>query len=93
VVTRQIRQRLLRLVECDRDDEPKQERNDCEKEGEVADERKTARDADAHEAVYSRSNGGSERVCEKEQKDDGLSFPQSEGPSDHGENDDSARKG
>jgi hypothetical protein len=92
-MTRQIRQRLLRLVECDRDDEPKQERNDCEKEGEVAKERKGARNADAHEAVYSRSIGGSEGVCEEEQKDDDLSFPQSKCPSGHGENYDSAGKG
>ena len=43
--------------------------------------------------VYSRSNCGSERVGEEEQKHDCLSLPQGEGRGDHCKNDDSADKG
>ena len=44
----------------------------------MADERKRARDAHAHEAVYSGSHGGSERVGEEEQEHHRSPLPQGE---------------
>ena len=55
-------------------------------------ERKCARDARTHEAVYSRSHGGSQGVGEEEQEYDRPPLPQGERRDGYRKNDDAADK-